>query len=115
MSESDGEWQVFDIGALTERLGEAPVAYHEFLRVPALSCGVYRLAAGSKDMQGVHAEDEVYYVLEGRGRLRVEQEERSVGPGSVLYVRASARHSFFEIEEDMTLLVFFASSPSGLR
>jgi hypothetical protein len=32
-----------------------------------------------------------------------------VGPGSILYVQASSEHSFFEIEEDMTLLVFFAS------
>ena len=32
-----------------------------------------------------------------------------VGPGSILYVRATAAHSFFEIEEDMTLMVFFAS------
>jgi hypothetical protein len=28
----------------------------------------------------------------------------------VLYVRATEAHSFFEIEEDMTLLVFFAAS-----
>ena len=48
-------------------------------------------------------------MLSGRGRVRVEGTERSVGPGSILYVRASSEHSFFEIEEEMTLLVFFAS------
>ena len=35
---------------------------------------------------------------------------RSVAPGSILYVRATETHSFFEIEEDMTLLVFFAAA-----
>ena len=88
-----------------------PVTYREFLNVPALNCGIYRLQAGSKDMQGVHDDDEVYYVLEGRARLRVGDEDHSVEPGSVLYVSATSEHSFFEIDEDMTLLVFFATTP----
>ena len=41
--------------------------------------------------------------------MRVGGEERAVQPGPVLFVRATAEHSFFEIEEDMTMLVFFAS------
>ncbi len=54
-------------------------------------------------------EDEVYFVISGRARLKVEDEERVVGPGTVLYVRGTSEHSFVEIEEDTTLLVFFAS------
>ena len=100
-------WKVFEIPELLERASSAP--YLEFLRVPALSCGIYRLPAGAKDLQGPHDEDEVYYVLSGRARLRVGEEERQVGPGTVLYVAATSEHSFVEIIEDMTLLVFFAS------
>ena len=110
MSDSDASesaWKVFELPELLQRSGETP--YLEFLRVPALSCGIYRLLAGAKDLQGPHDEDEVYYVLEGRARLRVGGEERQVGPGSVLYVAATSEHSFVEIDEDMTLLVFFAS------
>ena len=33
-----------------------------------------------------------------------------VWPGSLLYVSATTEHSFFQIEEDMTLLVIFASA-----
>jgi mannose-6-phosphate isomerase-like protein (cupin superfamily) len=76
---------------------------------PALSCGIYTLPAGAKDLQGPHDEDEVYLVVRGRGRVRVAGEERQIGPGSLLYVRATSEHSFFEIEEDITLLVFFAT------
>jgi mannose-6-phosphate isomerase-like protein (cupin superfamily) len=50
-------------------------------------------------------------VLGGRARMRLGDEERDVGPGSLLYVSATTEHSFFEIEEDMTLLVIFATSP----
>jgi len=50
-------------------------------------------------------------VLSGRARMQLGEEERAVGPGSLLYISASIAHSFFEIEEDMTLLVIFATSP----
>lgn len=107
---SDEAWQVFDIHKIEAKLsGEGP-EYREFLRAPSLSCGIYHLPRGSRDMQSPHDEDEVYFVLSGRARMKVAGEEQQVQPGTVLYVRATEKHSFFEIEEDMTLLVFFAAS-----
>ncbi len=106
---AERDWKVFELRDLLAEYEQKRDPYFEFLRVPALSAGIYHLPAGSKDLQTPHDEDEVYYVLEGRGRLRVEDEERPIGPGSILYVRATSEHSFFEIEEDITLLVFFAS------
>ncbi len=82
--------------------------YHEFLRVPSLSMGVYRLGAGTHDPQKPHAEDEVYYVGEGRASLRVGSEDRTVGPGSLVFVKAGVEHRFHDIMEDLVLLVFFA-------
>jgi mannose-6-phosphate isomerase-like protein (cupin superfamily) len=87
-------------------------AYLEFLRVPALSMGVYRLPAGGEDPQAPHAEDEVYCVLEGRATVRVGEEERAVEPGSVVYVPAGVPHRFTAIREALALLVFFAPAES---
>ena len=106
---SGGDWRIFQLDDLLKRKQGMAPPYFEFLRVPALSCGLYQLKAGAKDLQGPHDEDEVYLVLSGRGRLRVNGSEQQVQRGSLLYVRATSAHSFFEIEEDMTLLVFFAS------
>lgn len=110
---SDPDWKVFQLGDILEAQRTSPTRYHEFLRVPSLSCGVYRLAAGATDMQGPHDEDEVYFVISGRARLRVGDVEHCVQRGTLLYVRATSEHSFFEIEEEMTLLVFFASGGPG--
>jgi len=104
------DWNAFELEEQIELQRKSGRPYHEFLRVPALSCGVYRLAAGSQDMQSPHDEDEVYYVVEGKAQLKLADKIHEVGPGSVLYVKATESHSFFEIEEDMTLLVFFASA-----
>ena len=72
---SDSAWQVFSLEELSENVAGGEPRFHEFLRVPTLSSGVYRLPAGSKDMQAPHLEDEVYVVLEGRARLRTGDTE----------------------------------------
>jgi mannose-6-phosphate isomerase-like protein (cupin superfamily) len=102
-------WKAFQLDALIEKQRASRAPYLEFLRVPSLSCGVYTLPAGARDLQSPHDEDEVYYVVRGRGRIQLDGEDRAVGPGSILFVEATSDHSFFEIDEDMTLLVFFAS------
>jgi mannose-6-phosphate isomerase-like protein (cupin superfamily) len=82
--------------------------YQEFMRLPTLSVGLYELAAGAVDPQKPHGEDEVYYVVKGRGRFRCGAEDVAVETGSVLLVRAGEVHAFHAITEDLSLLVFFA-------
>jgi len=100
-------WQVFDIAKLMEQVTGSEPRILEFLRVPSMSMAVYRLPAGSKDMQSPHEEDEVYIVLEGKARLRIGDDEQKVDRGKVLFVRANTTHSFFDIEEDLTVLAMF--------
>lgn len=87
--------------------------YFEFLRVPAMSAGVYRLPRGGKDTQSPHGEDEAYYVLRGRARIRVGAEDGEVRNGSVVYVPARINHRFYDIEEDLALLVVFAPAEAS--
>ena len=89
--------------------------YVEFLRVPAMSAGVYVLAAGAVDSQNPHLEDEVYYVVRGRARFRHGTEDRWARPGDVLFVPAREPHRFHSIEEELVLLVVFAPAeqPTG--
>jgi len=83
-------------------------AYEEFLRVPALSMGLYRLPAGGTDLQAPHTEDEVYYVVSGQARIRVADEDVPVNTGSIVYVPKHVPHAFHSIEEGLTILVFFS-------
>lgn len=108
---TDSAWQIFDVDELAGKVAGDEPRFHEFLRVPTLSSAVYRLPAGSRDMQAPHLEDEIYVVLEGRAHLRIGTKDHEVGKGSILFVRATAEHSFFDIEEDLTLLVFFGATP----
>lgn len=82
--------------------------YREFLRVPSMSAGLYVLPAGATDPQRPHHEDELYYVIRGRARFRAGDEDQEVSPGSVLFVAAELEHRFYEIAEELAVLVFFA-------
>ena len=100
--------QAFSLDDLLTARTASGKLYHEFLRVPAISAGIYELAAGATDPQNPHAQDEVYYVIAGRAHIRVGDEERLVQPGDTIYVAAQVPHKFHTITEDLALLVFFA-------
>jgi len=72
--------------------------------------GRTRLAGFSKDMQTPHDEDELYLVVAGWGRLRINGAEHSIVKDTLMYVRASCDHTFFDIKEDLTVLAFFGSA-----
>jgi mannose-6-phosphate isomerase-like protein (cupin superfamily) len=105
--------QAFELSELLAAHHQGGRLYHEFLRVPTLSMGLYILAAGGVDPQQPHAEDEVYYILRGRGRIRVGEEDRAVESGSVIFVAAGVEHRFHTITEELQILVFFAPAESA--
>jgi len=82
--------------------------YREFLRVPAMSAGLYVLPAGGGDLQRPHHEDEIYYVVRGRARFQADKDDREVSAGSVIFVAAEVEHRFYDIAEELAALVFFA-------
>jgi mannose-6-phosphate isomerase-like protein (cupin superfamily) len=102
----------FEIAALEMQRAKSGEHYLEFLRVPAMSAGVYVLPAGGIDSQTPHKEDEMYYVVSGRARMRMGSEEWLVSAGSVIFMAAHVEHRFFDIVEELVVLVFFAPAES---
>ena len=100
--------EAFDLARLLSGHDPSEEPYLEFLRVPSLSVGLYALPAGATDPQEPHTEDEVYHVVGGRARIRVGAEDRAVQAGTVVFVEAGVDHRFYDIEEDLRVLVFFA-------
>jgi quercetin dioxygenase-like cupin family protein len=96
------------LAEVEEQRAQSGRAYREFLRVPSMSAGLYVLPAGGVDRQKPHREDEIYYVLRGRARINAGPEDREVSAGSVIFVAAEVGHRFYDIEEDLTVLVMFS-------
>lgn len=102
--------QKFDLPTLLQTQAEQGTAYYEFLKPATLSMsmGIYQLPAGGEDKQHPHNEDEAYYVVSGQSMMVVGEDHFSVTAGSIIYVKAHVPHHFYDITEDMTILVFFS-------
>jgi mannose-6-phosphate isomerase-like protein (cupin superfamily) len=98
----------FELAQLISKRQEGNKPYLEFLKVPDISMGLYVLPAGGVDLQSPHTEDEVYYVVSGRAQIQVADEDRFVQIGSIVYVAKNVEHRFHSIEEELTVIVFFA-------
>jgi mannose-6-phosphate isomerase-like protein (cupin superfamily) len=98
----------YELNQLIVERATSNKAYLEFLKVPDLSMGVYVLPVSGVDPQSPYTEDEVYYVISGKAQIKVGDEDRSVQAGSIVYVEKNVEHRFHSIEEDLTVLVFFA-------
>lgn len=100
------------VGEVDEQRAQSGKLYREFLRVASMSAGLYVLPAGSSDPQHPHHEDEMYYVIRGRARFRAAEEDREISAGNVLFVAADVEHKFYDIAEELAVLVFFAPAES---
>jgi mannose-6-phosphate isomerase-like protein (cupin superfamily) len=102
----------FETSDLLARVRASGAPWLEFLRVEAMSAGLYVLPAGAADGQRPHAEDELYHVVSGRAVLRVGEQDQPVAPGSTVFVAARVPHRFHSITEDLVALVVFAPPES---
>jgi mannose-6-phosphate isomerase-like protein (cupin superfamily) len=66
---------------------------------------------------GLHphtGDEEIYFVISGRGVMVVDGEERMVGPGSVVLTQSGSHHGLRnEGEEDLRIFVACAEALSG--
>jgi mannose-6-phosphate isomerase-like protein (cupin superfamily) len=96
----------FDVEGAKARLAEAGGGYEIVHASPGLEIGVYVLVAPEPDRQQPHADDEVYFVLEGTGVLDVEGEAVQLRAGHAVFVPAGADHRFSAYEQLAVLVIF---------
>ncbi len=113
MSNYQDQEYAFEFDAINSRRAAENKSYRSFLNVKSMHCGIYHLAAGSRDGQSPHDEDEVYYVQSGKGKFHMDGREFDVQPGTILFVPAEKTHYFHDITEDLSLLVFFSKAEPG--
>lgn len=58
---------------------------------------------------GVHEEDEIYYILSGKGKLQLDEKTVDVAGGQVIFIPAGCFHALDnrESDEDMCILTFW--------
>ena len=81
---------------------------------PNLFCDAYCFEPGQEQAGHKHAVgDKLYYVLSGRGRIRVDTDDRPVRPGDLVCAPAGSDHAVKNPGPDrLVLLVMMAPKPS---
>jgi mannose-6-phosphate isomerase-like protein (cupin superfamily) len=103
----------FEVDELIKQQQAEERSYLEFIRQTSMSVGMYRLDAGDVDRQKPHAQDEMYYIVQGKGVINVAGEDRTVQSGTIVFVPARMEHFFHFITEDLVTLVFFAPAETS--
>jgi mannose-6-phosphate isomerase-like protein (cupin superfamily) len=98
----------FSLDALRERHRRGGSLYDEFLRVDAMSAGLYVLPVAAPDPQSPHGQDEMYVVLAGSASFTASGETIRVAPGSTIFVPAGEAHSFHDVTQRLEVIVLFA-------
>ena len=68
-----------------------------------------KLAPGKELEAHIDPMEEIYFVLNGSGEMRVDDESKQVGPGDAIWIPIGASHSLLNNGEEDCLILVVAS------
>ncbi|MGC1927691.1 MAG: hypothetical protein WA667_01845 [Candidatus Nitrosopolaris sp.] len=71
--------KVYELSNLLSALEEQGGYFTDFISTSGIQAGIIRLHAGEKDTQESHSVDEVYYVIEGNGFIKLDGKDAKAG------------------------------------
>ena len=92
----------------THRGGGSTVGYSFFRNAPGLKLVFRKRALKPGSAIGYHEqhEDEIYYVLSGRGIITLDGKDVEVGPGTAVLTRPGSSHGLKQVGgEDLVILI----------
>lgn len=94
--------------------GGQTIGHSFFSKVPNLEL-VFRkrvLKPGSAIGYHTQAEDEIYYVLSGHGRMTLDGKDYDVGPGTAILTRTGSAHGLKQVgAEDLVIIINYLQEP----
>ena len=81
--------------------------FDTFLNKNSLAAGILILKPGEEDTQIPHDSDEMYYILEGDGFLKIKNKNYSIKKGKAFFVPKNTEHYFFGNKKKLQVLYFF--------
>jgi len=95
-----------------EKIKKSNSYFHTFINRESLATGVLVLQPGEEDIQTPHASDEVYYVIEGNGFLKIKNKDYPVSKNKLFFVAKDVEHFFHGNTIELKVLYFFGGPNS---
>ena len=101
--------KIFDLDSILLKLDKetSSTYFLDFFRNNSFEVGVLKLNPGQKDTQGPHLEDELYFVIEGKGYINISEENHQIRKGSFIFVPSKTNHYFHGNKEPLVVLYVF--------
>ena len=100
----------FPADELLQRLEAHDGDHIEIFETESMTVEMGRHEAGTAAPKNPHNEDELYYIVSGTGKVRVGDDVHAVESGDLVHVEPGVEHDFFDIEEEIQVLIVFAGS-----
>ena len=106
--------KIFDLDSILLNLDKKgdSTYFLDFLHNSSFEVEIIRLNPGQKDTQGPHSEDELYFVMEGKGYINMVEKNYEVRKGSCIFVPSKTKHYFHGNKERLVVLYVFNVSKS---
>lgn len=102
----------FEEAEIDQKTGNRMIVPREITET--LAAGLVTRQKGGKTRLDSHPdEEEIYLVLKGKGRVRVGDEIREVGPGTAVYVPRNSLHQMECISEEPLEYIYIANWPES--
>ena len=102
----------FDLSTYLEKINKSSSYFHTFINRDSLTAGVLVLHPDEEDTQTPHSSDEVYYVIEGNGFLKIKTRDYKVSKDKLFFVAKNVEHYFHGNTKDLKVLYFFGGPDS---
>ena len=103
--------KLYELDDVLSELKDQGGYFIDYISTRGIHAGIIRLHAGENDTQGPHSVDEVYYVIEGNGFIKINGKDNAVKQGTSVFVPAKAEHKFHGNKQD--LVIFYALGGRG--
>jgi len=85
------------------------------IKAPNLICEIVCYEPGQGTAMHHHPrQDELYYVIEGKGTITIENESIVAGPGKLVIVPAQKRHATYAAEDSRWVFLFIKGPGTSL-
>ena len=95
--------KLYELNDLLSDLEDLGGYFIDFITTKGIQAGIIRLHPGENDTQEPHSVDEVYYVIEGNGFIKLNGENHAIKQGTSIFVPARTEHRFYGNNQDFVI------------
>jgi len=95
--------KLFELNKVLSELEGQGGYFINFVSTKGIQAGIIRLHPGENDTQEAHSVDEVYYVIQGNGFIKLHGKDHQIREGTSIFVPAKADHRFHGNKQDLVI------------